>query len=137
MFPRDGLDHLPTPMSFNHERGYEDADAGGWRRQPVASGWNGMLDSFRIKPDEFPNPVNFYVQSVKLTASSKRTRLTRFDGITATREPPAPTLQFFLGHDGHGLHGTQMCRRKSHTGTYGWNTSALANGTYYIFPPAL
>ncbi len=101
---------------------------------PSHSGWNGMLDSFRIKPDEFPDPVNFYVQSVKLTAFEQADASYTIRWNYSNLGTAAPTLQFFWDTTGTGFNGTQIVSGLTPSaGTYTWNTSALAGGTYYIY----
>jgi len=67
-----------------------------------------MLDSFRIKPDEFSKPAEFYVQSVKLTAFEQADASYTIRWNYSNREPAAPSCSF-LGHDGTGFNGTQIC----------------------------
>jgi len=106
-------------------------DGGG---SPSHSGWNGLLDSFRIKPDEFSTPVNFFVQSVKLTALEQADASYTIRWNYSNLGTAAPTLQFFWDTTGTGFNGTQIAAGLTPTaGTYNWNTSALANGTYYIY----
>jgi hypothetical protein len=101
---------------------------------PSTSGWTGTLDSFRIKPDEFPNAVNFYVQSIKLTALEQADASYTIRWNYSNLGTAAPTLQFFWDTTGTGFNGTQIVAGLTPTaGTYTWNTSALANGTYYIY----
>jgi len=101
---------------------------------PSTSGWTGMLDSFRIKPDEFSNPVNFYVQSIKLTALEQADASYTIRWNYSNLGTAAPTLQFFWDTTGTGFNGTQIVAGLTPTaGTYSWNTSALAAGTYYIY----
>jgi len=101
---------------------------------PSVSGWTGMLDSFRIKPDEFSAPTNFYVQSVKLTAFEQADASYTIRWNYSNLGTAAPTLQFFWDTTGTGFNGTQIVSGLTPTtGTYSWNTSALANGTYYIY----
>jgi hypothetical protein len=101
---------------------------------PSHSGWNGLLDSFRIKPDEFPTPVNFYVQSVKLTAFEQADASYTIRWNYSNLGSAAPTLQFFWDTVGTGFNGTQIASGLTPSaGSYTWNTSALANGTYYIY----
>jgi hypothetical protein len=101
---------------------------------PSTSGWTGMLDSFRIKPDEFSNAVNFYVQSIKLTALEQADASYTIRWNYSNLGTAAPTLQFFWDTTGTGFNGTQIATGLTPgAGTYTWNTSALANGTYYIY----
>jgi hypothetical protein len=101
---------------------------------PSHTGWNGLLDSFRIKPDEFSASVNFFVQSVKLTALEQADASYTIRWNYSNLGTAAPTLQFFWDTTGTGFNGTQIVAGLTPTaGTYTWNTSALANGTYYIY----
>src|SRR5260370_41562286 len=93
-----------------------------------------MWDSFGMKSDEFPNPVNFYVQSIKLPALEQADASYTIRWNYSNLGTAAPTLQFFWDTTGTGFNGTQIVSGVNPTtGTYRWNTSALANGTYYIY----
>src|SRR5258708_3205332 len=101
---------------------------------PSTSGWTGTLDDFRIKSDEFMNAVNFYVQSIKLTALEQADASYTIRWSYSNLGTAAPTLQFFWDTTGTGFNGTQIVSGLAPTtGTYNWNTSALANGTYHIY----
>ncbi len=101
---------------------------------PSHTGWNGMLDGFRIKPDEFSSATNFYVQSVKLNALEKADTSYTIQWNYTNAGTAAPTLQFYYDTTGTGFAGTQIVTGLNPTsGSYSWNTTALANGTYYIY----
>ena len=101
---------------------------------PSTTGWNGMLDGFRVKPDEFSNATNFYIQDIKLTALEQADASYTIQWSYTNAGTAVPTLQ--LGYDatGTGFAGTQIVSGLNPTGgSYIWNTTALANGTYYIY----
>jgi len=101
---------------------------------PSHTGWNGMLDSFRIKPDEFPDATSFYVQSVKLSALEQADASYTMNWTYTNAGTAAPTLQLAYDNTGTGFAGTQIAAGLNpSTGSYVWNTSALPNGTYYIY----
>ena len=101
---------------------------------PSHTGWNGMLDGFRIKPDEFPDTTNFYVQYVKLSAFEQADTSYTLQWNYANAGTATPTLQFYYDATGTGFAGTQIISGLNPvTGSYVWNTSALPNGTYYIY----
>ncbi|HEY6390479.1 MAG TPA: hypothetical protein VIX89_04325 [Bryobacteraceae bacterium] len=130
------LNHLPDAnviqtISADMKTLQLETDPGG---SPSHSGWTGLLDSFRIKPDEFSTAVNFYVQSIKLTAFEQADASYTIRWNYSNLGAAAPTLQFFWDATGAGFNGTQIVAGLTPTaGTYTWNTSALANGTYYIY----
>jgi hypothetical protein len=100
---------------------------------PSHTGWNGMLDSFRIKPDEFSSATNFYVQYVKLSAFEQADTSYTMNWNYTNAGNAAPTLQLAYDNTGTGFAGTQIAAGLNPTtGSYVWNTSALPNGTYYI-----
>jgi len=101
---------------------------------PSTTGWNGMLDGFRVKPDEFSTATNFYIQDIKLTAFEQADASYTIQWSYANAGTASPTLQ--LGYDttGTGFAGTQIVAGVNPTsGSYVWNTTALANGTYYVY----
>ena len=103
---------------------------------PSHTGWNGMLDSFRIKPDEFSNATNFYVQYVKLSAFEKADAAYTIQWNYANAGTATPTIQLAYDNTGTGFAGTQITsvsNPANGAGSYAWNTSALPNGTYYIY----
>ena len=101
---------------------------------PSHTGWNGMLDSFRIKPDEFPSAVNFYVQSVKLSAFEQADTSYTIGWSYSNAGTAAPTVELDYDATGTGFAGTQIVAGLNPAaGSYAWNTSALPNGIYYIY----
>jgi hypothetical protein len=102
---------------------------------PSTSGWNGMLDGFRIKPDEFSNATNFYVESVKLTAFEQADTSYTVQWSYTNAGTAAPTVQLYWDSTGTGFSLTNqiVSGLNPTTGSYVWNTTALPNGTYYIF----
>jgi hypothetical protein len=101
---------------------------------PSTTGWNGMLDSFRIKPDEFSSATNFYIQYVKLSAFEQADASYTMNWNYTNAGTAAPTLQLAYDNTGTGFAGTQIAAGLNPTtGSYVWNTSALPNGTYYIY----
>jgi hypothetical protein len=130
------LNHLPNAnviqtISADMKTLPLETDPGG---SPSHSGWTGLLDSFRIKPDEFSTAVNFYVQSIKLTAFEQADASYTIRWNYSNLGTAAPTLQFFWDTTGTGFNGTQIVAGLTPTaGTYTWNTSALGAGTYYIY----
>ena len=101
---------------------------------PSTTGWNGLVDGFRIKPDEFSNPTNFYIQSVKLSALERATSSYTIQWNYSNQGSAAPTLQLYWDSTGSGFAGNLIASSLSPAaGSYAWNTSVLPNGTYYIY----
>ncbi len=101
---------------------------------PSHTGWNGMLDSFRIKPDEFSSATNFYVQSVKLSAFEQADTSYTIQWGYTNAGTATPTLELDYDTTGTGFAGTTIVSGLNPTGgSYAWNTTSLANGTYYIY----
>jgi hypothetical protein len=102
---------------------------------PSHTGWNGMLDGFRIKPDEFNSATNFYVQYVKLSAFEIADTSYMIQWQYSNLGGASPTLQLYWDSTGTGFNTTNQIATGLNptTGSYSWNTSALAAGTYYIF----
>ena len=101
---------------------------------PSTTGWTGMLDGFRVKPDEFSTATNFYIQDIKLTAFEQADTSYTIQWSYTNAGTAAPTLQ--LGYDttGTGFAGTQIISGLNPTsGSYAWNTTGLADGIYYIY----
>jgi hypothetical protein len=101
---------------------------------PSTTGWNGMLDGFRVKPDEFSNPTNFYIQDIKRTAFEQADASYTIQWSFTNAGTAAPTVQLAYDTTGTGFAGTQIISGLNPIGgSYVWNTTALANGTYYIY----
>jgi hypothetical protein len=102
---------------------------------PSHTGWNGLLDGFRVDPHEFPEPRTFYVKSVYLRAFERTdaSYTIRWNyGTAGTSGSPALTL--FYDSDNTGFNGTPIATvTDPATGAYTWNTAALPAGTYYIY----
>lgn len=105
---------------------------------PSRSGWTGQVDGFRVKPDEFPNPTNFYIQSIKLSALETADASYTVQWTYANQGSAAPVLSLFWDSSGSGFSGHAIATGLNPaTQAYTWDTSALSNGTYYIYAQLL
>ena len=101
---------------------------------PSRSGWTGLVDGFRVKPDEFSTPVNFYIQSIKLSALEQADASYTVQWNYGYQGSASPSLSLYWDSTGSGFAGTAIATGVSpSSGAYTWNTSQLANGTYYIY----
>ncbi|MGH9662825.1 MAG: hypothetical protein ACRD9L_00200, partial [Bryobacteraceae bacterium] len=101
---------------------------------PSRSGWTGVLDGFRVKPDEFSTPVNFYIQSIKLSACEQADASYTIRWNYGNQGSVAPTLNLYRDSSGSGFAGTSIAAGLNPaSGSYAWDTSQLANGIYYIY----
>ncbi|HNX98860.1 MAG TPA: hypothetical protein PKK12_14385, partial [Candidatus Aminicenantes bacterium] len=102
---------------------------------PPRTDYQGVLHSFRIDPHEFSAATNFYIQNVKLAAferadDSYTVRWTYSDAFA----PGTATLALYRDADRQGFDGTQIAGGLDPaSGSYLWNTSGLAGGTYYLY----
>ena len=101
---------------------------------PSTSGWTGLLNGFRIKTDEFSAPLNFYIESVRLTAFEQANASYNVKWNYSNQGGTVPTLELRWDHTGSGFSGTLIAAGLDPaTGSYTWDTSGLANGTYYVY----
>ena len=108
-----------------------ETDPGG---SPSRTGWNGLVDGFRVKPDEFSNATNFYIQYIKLSALEKANSTYTLRWNYSNLGAAAPTLQLCWDATGSGFAGNLIAQGLNPAaGAYSWNTSLLPNGTYYIY----
>jgi hypothetical protein len=104
---------------------------------PSHSGWTGLADCFRIDPHEFPNPREFFIDDVRITADERADASfpvgwTFEDGDT----PSGATMAFYYDTDRTGYDGTLIAQNIAVTpgsGTYTWNTSGVPAGTYFVY----
>ena len=118
-----------------------ESDAGG---SPSTTGWNKGssgnpgIESFRIDPHEFSNPTEFYIKRVKLAAFERASASYQI-GWQYNSSGSATTLSLYYDLTGLGFAGTLIASGLNPTnvdasnGSYTWNTSSLAPGTYYIY----
>jgi len=106
---------------------------------PSTTGYTGMLDSFRIKPDEFSTATNYYVQDVKLSAFEQADTSYTIQWSYTNAGAAMPGLELDYDNTGTGFSGTQIVTNlnphnlTATSGSYVWNTTALPNGIYYIY----
>ncbi|MEJ7607562.1 MAG: Ser-Thr-rich GPI-anchored membrane family protein [Bryobacteraceae bacterium] len=102
---------------------------------PSHTGWNGLVDGFRIDPHEFPDARTFWIKSIALRAleSANASYVIRWN-FTNQDTSAGPVMSLYWDSDASGFDGTQIASGiASSAGTYTWNTSTLPNGTYYIY----
>jgi hypothetical protein len=101
---------------------------------PSTSGWTSLLDGFRLKTDEWPNAISFYIESVRLTAFEQANASYAIQWNYANQGGTVPTLELDWDNTGSGYSGTLIASGLDPTtGSYVWNTSGLANGNYYVY----
>ncbi len=101
---------------------------------PATSGWTGMLDGFRVKPDEFSTATDFYIQDIKLTAFEQADTSYAIQWNYTNAGTATPTVELDYDSTGTGFAGTQIVSSLNPTsGSYVWNTTALPDGIYYVY----
>jgi BACON domain-containing protein/Ser-Thr-rich glycosyl-phosphatidyl-inositol-anchored membrane family protein len=113
---------------------------------PSHTGWSGMVEGFRIDPHEFSAATNFFVEEIKIAAFERANEdyTIRWDSADTDALPrgetdrnsvsAATTVSFYRDTNNSGFNGTLIASGVSASaGQYTWDTSALANGTYYIY----
>jgi hypothetical protein len=101
---------------------------------PSTTGWNDLLDGFRVKTDEFSVPINFYIESIRLNALEQANASYTVQWNYSNEGATVPTLELGWDNTGSGFAGTLIASGLNPaTGSYVWNTSGLADGTYYIY----
>jgi hypothetical protein len=101
---------------------------------PSTSGWTGFMDNFRLDPHEFSSPKDFFIDDVKITADWQADASFEIKW-NLTDADNNPTLTLYYDTTGSGYGGTSIVSSvvSPGNGTHTWNTSALPNGTYYIY----
>lgn len=100
---------------------------------PSTSGWNGLIDGFRVDPHEFSDPRAFWIRSVKL-AAFERAHTSYAIRWQYASEGAASTVSLYWDTDKTGFNGTQLATGLDPAaGQYSWNTNLLPSGTYYIY----
>jgi hypothetical protein len=101
---------------------------------PSTTGWNGMLDGFRIHPEEFSNPRLFYLGDIKLAALEKANGSYTIGWNYNYAGKQSPTLSLYYGTAPNIFAGTLIAAGLNPaTGSYTWNIGTLPPGTYYIY----
>jgi hypothetical protein len=105
---------------------------------PSRSGWTGLVDNFRVDPHEFADARQFWVRRVKLAALERAygsyTVRWRLDGVT----DPTTRVAIYADTDNAGFNGTLVAQNLQYdnagdgTGSYVWNLSGVAAGTYFL-----
>jgi hypothetical protein len=99
------------------------------------TGWNGMIDGFRIDPHEFTSSKSFYIYNVKLAAFERADESYTFRWqYTDSNSPDNSTLSLYYDTNDSGYNGTLIkSGLNPASGQYTWNTSNMPGGTYYIY----
>lgn len=100
---------------------------------PSHSGWTGTVEGFRVDPHEFNTATTFYLDSVKIAAFERAddsySIAWNADGVDSSS-----TVKLYRDNNNSGFNGTLIASGiKATTGSYTWNTSSMAEGTYYIY----
>ena len=112
-----------------------EADSGG---SPSRSGWQGFLDGFRIDPDEFPDGRSFLFDDVKLAADWRADTSFRIEWALSDSDG-SPSVSLYYDTNATGYNGTLIATLPSQApgaGSHVWNTSAVPEGTYWIYATA-
>jgi hypothetical protein len=99
------------------------------------TGWNGNIDGFRLDPHEFRTAKTFYIDEVKLAAFERADESYTFRWqYTDSSSPDNSTLSLYYDTNAGGYNGTLIkSGLNPASGQYAWNTSNMADGTYYIY----
>jgi hypothetical protein len=98
------------------------------------TGWNGLIDGFRIDPHEFSSSKSFYIQEVKLAAFERADDSYTFKWDYTNDLGESSTLKLYYDTNDSGFNGTLIKSGiNPSSGKYTWNTSNKAKGTYYIY----
>ncbi len=99
---------------------------------PSHSGWTGSIDSFRLDPHEFSDPREFFFDDVRITADWRADA--SFPVLWTAQDADAATVALYYDTDKTGYNGTLIAQGlNAAAGTYTWDTSAVPNGTYYLY----
>jgi hypothetical protein len=98
------------------------------------TGWNGLIDGFRVDPHEFAQSYGFYVQSVKLAAFERADKSYTIRWNYKDKIEKTSSLSLFYDSNDSGFNGT-LIKSGITPGSeqYTWDTSKMAKGTYYIY----
>lgn len=99
------------------------------------TGWTGLVDGFRLDPHEFSTNKKFYIDHVKLAAFERANESYTFRwNYTDNDSSGKHTLSLYRDTNNSGFNGTLIASGIDTTaGSYTWDTSRLAEGTYYIY----
>ncbi len=98
------------------------------------TGWNGMVDDFRLDPHEFSNPRQFWVRNIKLAAFERANSSYNIRWNYGFQGAGAVTMSLFYDQTGSGFNGTLIASGLNPaSGSYTWTTSALPAGNCYIY----
>jgi len=106
------------------------------------SGWTGAVEGFRLDPHEFSAATTFYVRSIKIAAYEKADKTFSIqwdyndsdaDKANADQAAATSTLSLYRDNNAVGYNGTLIGTASPSAGSYTWNTTNLAAGTYYIY----
>jgi hypothetical protein len=101
---------------------------------PSTTGWNGLVDNFRVDPHEFSDARTFWIKSIKLAALEKAASSYTVRWSYSPRGSTGVSLALYWDSDEVGFNGTQIVSGLDPaTGSYVWNVAGAANGTYYIY----
>jgi len=106
-------------------------DGGG---SPSHSGWTGELDCFRIDPHEFSDSRAFFFDEVRITSDCKANN--SFPIEWTLSDENTVSLSLYYDIDGAGFNGIPIVQDLSASagiGSYNWDTSAVAEGKYWIY----
>lgn len=100
---------------------------------PSRAGWTGTVEGFRVDPHEFNTATTFYLDNVKLAAFERADDSYTF-GWNADGVDSASTVSIYRDGNATGFNGSKIASGiKATAGSYTWNTSGMAEGTYYIY----
>jgi hypothetical protein len=98
------------------------------------TGWNSVIDTFRVDPHEFSNSKSFYVREIKLAAFERADRSYTFKWDYTDSIATSSTLSLYRDTNGSGYNGTLIKSGINPSNEqYTWNTSNRSAGTYYIY----
>ena len=98
------------------------------------TGWNGMVDGFRLDPSEYVNSKEFYVESIKLAAFQRANDSFTIQWEYQDDDSSGVTVSLFRDSDCSGYDGVLIAAGvDADLGSYVWDTSALAEGEYYVY----
>jgi len=102
---------------------------------PSQSGWTGQVDSFRIDPHEFSSSRAFFFDDVKITSDWTADSSFEIEWELSDLDGSAD-VSLYYDTDQTGFDGTLIVAdliSSSGADSYIWNTSAVPEGTYWIY----
>jgi hypothetical protein len=106
---------------------------------PSHSGWTGLVHGLRLDPHEFGSPRTFYVRRARLAALERSNTSYALRWTVTGASDAGAALTLYYDDDPQGFNGIPIAsgidpdNAGPSSGAYVWNTSAVADGEYYLY----